>query len=503
MANKQNVAVHGLNIRLWAIPGGVHPYNAPQFLSLAKIGGDPSKSRGDSTRITAPDPNNFDSDIEIGRIPGSEERGSVTISRRYTTAAAQLMKWFHQGCRLDFLAAVGKCGNPQDLHRGGEKFVYFADGDPSTITLEGAGAYGRDETNVSGENMDMTFENFWEVFLLSSDKILNAYTTREVKTVDICDEGNCGDCETCQRLLATMVGTGATPGTQPTLIYSDDGGVTASTETIDTMFSTEEPDDAQCIGGDLVVITHDGNEIHYRNVDELFKGLGEWHQVDTGFVAGGNPNKMYSVDPRHTWIVGDGGYIYFSKNPRAGVSVLDAGVLTTQNLNYVHAFDSENVLVVGNSNVVLYSGNGGDTWRTVTGPAVGENLGICWMWDANTWFVGTGAGGSGVLYKTKDGGYTWDTVDIPVAANRFDEIIFASEMEGFIACRVGGNAKILRTLTGGYEWWESPDSTKGSLELIDYVNDLAVCSFFENKLFAAGLADDGSAGVIIKSAGGE
>lgn len=501
MANKQNVAVHGLNIRLWAIPGGVHPYNAPEFLALAKIGGDPSKPRGDSTRITAPDPNNFDSDIEIGRVPGTEERGTITISRRYTVAAGKLMGWFHKGCRVDFLAPVGKCGNPQNLHRGGEKFIYFEDGDPSTISLENSGAFGRDETAMSNENLDMTFETFWEVFLLSSEQILSAHTTREVRTVDFCEEDNCGDCSDCQRFLATMVGTGATPGTQPTLIYSDDGGVTASTETIDTMFSVESIADAQCIGGDFVLITHEGNEFHYRNIDELYKGLGEWHQVDTGFVVGGEPNKMFSVDPRHTYIVGNGGYIYLSKNPRAGVTVLNAGISTTQNLNYVHAYDSDNVLVVGNSNTVLVSTNGGDTWRTVTGPAAGENLGICWMWNTDVWFVGTGSGGSGTLYKTKNGGYTWDEVSLPVNANRFDAITFISEMEGAIACRVGGNAKILRTITGGYEWWESPDSTKGQLESVDYLNDLTFCNYYANKLYSGGLADNGTAGVILLSSG--
>ena len=501
MSNKQNLAVHGLEIRLWVIPGGVHPYNAPEMLTFAKISGDPSKTRGEATRINAPDPNNFDSDITIGKIPGSEDRGTLTISRRYTTEIAKLLKWFHDGCRLDMFALVGKCANPQDFERGGEKYIYFSDGDPSTITIEGAGAYGRDESNPTNENLDMSVENFWEVFKVKSEFILEATTTREVRTVDICEDSNCGDCESCQRLLATMVGVGATPGTQPVLIYSEDGGITGTTEIITTLFSAESIADAQCIGGDLVLITHEGNEIHYRNVDDIYLGLGAWQQVDTGFVVGGEPNRMWSTDPRHTWIVGDGGYIYFSKSPRAGVEAINPGIATTENLNYVHAYDTENVLVVGNSNTVLLSENGGDTWRTVTGPAAGENLGVCWMWDQDTWFVGTGAGGSGILYKTKDAGYTWDEISLPVTALRFDAIKFTSEMEGWLTCRVGGNAKLLRSITGGYEWWEAPSPKDGTLELIDYARDIAVCSRYENKAFLAGLADDGSAGALIKVSG--
>lgn len=499
----QNLALHGLEIRLWVLPGGPHPYNSLEFLTNAKLSGDPTKSRGDATRIAAPDPNNFDSDITIGTIPGTEERGTLTVSRRYTVEIGKLLKWFHDGCRLDMYGLAGKCGNPQDFQRGGEKYIYFEDGNPSTITLEGAGAFGRDETNPMNENLDMTVETFWEFFKIDTDQILSANTTREVMTVDVCEDGNCGDCEQCQRVIATMVGVGATPGTEPVVIFSEDGGVTASTETIDTLFSNESIADAECIGGDFVLISHQGNEFHYRDVNELYLGIGSWHQVDTGFVVGGEPNAMWSVDPRHTWVVGDGGYIYFAKNPRAGVSAINAGIATTQNLNAIHAIDSENVLVVGNSNTVLVSRNGGDTWRTVTGPSAGVNLGACWMFDDNTWFVGEGAGGGGVLYKTEDAGYNWDTVPLPLTLNRIDGIKFASEAEGYIIGRSGGNGKLLRTIVGGAddEWWECPDTKYGSLEAADYFNDIEVCSKFEGKVFLAGLADDGSTGILIKGSG--
>jgi len=501
MANKQNTAVHGLNVRLWVIPGGVHPFNAPEFLSLAKIGGDPTQSRGDATRINAPDPNNFDRDITVGKIPGTQERGTLTVNRRYTVEIGKLLKWYREGCRLDAYALVGKCGNPQDFQRGGEKYVYFQDGDPSTITLEGFGAFGADESNPSNENLDMSVEDFWEVFKITSEQLLSATTTRQIMTVDICEDDNCGDCEQCLRLLATMVGTGATPGTVPVLIYSDDGGLTASTENISTLTSTESIADAHCIGGDLVLITNEGNEFHYRHVDDLYKGVGSWQQQDEGFVVGGEPNRMWSTDPRHTWVVGDGGYIYRSVNPRAGVTVVNAGISTTQNLNWVHACDADNVLVVGNNNVVLVSRNGGDTWQTITGPAAGEALGVCWMWDEDTWIVGTGSGGSGNLYKTEDAGSNWTTISLPLTMNQFDAIVFASEMEGWLVGRSGGNAKLLRTITGGYEWWEAPDPRDGTLELIDYANDLAVCGKYDNKIFVGGLADDGSAGAILLGAG--
>ena len=42
---------------------------------------------------------------------------------------------------------------------------------------------------------------------------------------------DCENCpEPCDRVLATMAGASATPGTQPTLLYSANGGETTSTK---------------------------------------------------------------------------------------------------------------------------------------------------------------------------------------------------------------------------------------------------------------------------------
>lgn len=497
--------VHGTNVRIWYIEGGVHPYYQPMYLSEGKMG-DPSKSKGDATRIPIPDPNNFNRDVSIGTIPGTEERATLQVMRRYLTDEALLLRWLRQECRVDIFAMIGVCGNPQDFQYGGEKFVYFLDGIPSTHNIEGFGAFGLDETNPTNETLDMTAEDYWEVFKIATDEVAAELTTREVMTVDVCDNIDCGDCgdksDGCSKVFATMVGVGATPGTEPLLIFSDDGGETFASETITTMFSSEGIADAECIGADLVLISNEGNEFHYRDIGDLLAGVGEWNQQDNGFVVGGEPNYMSSSSTSTTWVVGDGGYIYFAANHRSGVVVQDAGIATTENLHYVHALNANDVLVVGENNTVLLSRNGGTTWQTIVGPAVGENLGVCWMWDENVWFVGTGAGGSGVMYKTQDGGHTWDEQDIPLAnVLRFDSIKFVSDMEGYLTCRVGGNARALRTITGGFEWWEIPDARKGStLPAADYHNDIAVCQEDSNTVFLAGMDDDGTTGILIKGA---
>lgn len=503
MSDKEAL-MHGLNIRLWATEGGVGPFNVPEYITLAKLG-DPSQSRGDTTRINAPDPNNFNRDVEAGTVPGTEERATVTVSRRYTTERGKLLGWFRTGCRVDLYAMVGLCGNPQDFRRGGEKFMYFPDGQPSTITIEGFGAFGKDETAPTNENLDMTSSEFWELLRMGTDLLADAETVREILTIDVCDELSCGDCERisdgCQRVLATMVGVGATPGTAPSLLYSADNGENWNTETIATMFSEESISGAHCIGGNLVIITEEGNEIHYRDINDLFIGEGAWAQNDNGFVVGGEPLAIWSVDASHTWIVGNGGYIYFSSNPEASVSVQDPGVVTNQPLRDVHAFDKNSVIAVGDNNALAHTKNGGQTWELIIGPNVGINLSSCWMYGADTWLVGEGAGGTGRLWKTQDAGNSWFEVELAAAVDRIDKIKFVSDVEGYLAVRHGTVAKIYRTLTGGYSWWVLPDDQSASSPDTDWFNDLAVCTKDANTVFAGGLDGDSTTGIIVKGEG--
>lgn len=497
----KNPAVTGINTRVWYVEGGVHPSRAPQFLALGKFSTDPAHTIGEATRITAPDPNSFNRDIQVGTVDAAEERATVSIGARYTVQKAILMGWKQKKCRVDLFGLTGRCGNPQDFTEGGEKWTYFPDGQISSHALENYSAYGLDENNPTNEMVDMTTESYWEYLYMGQEQIGSADTVREIYTVDVYTGDECENCpDPCDRVLATMAGADATPGTQPILLYSDDGGDTFDQQTIDTLFSNEAISGSAIIGGDLVLITNAGNELHYTDIDLLYKNDNDWQQVDSGFVVGHGPNAISSADVRHTWIVGDGGYIYFAKNHKVGVTVQDAGAATAQNLNAVHALDAEYVLAVGNSNAVLYTTNGGVSWKTVTGPSVGVNLGACWMWDEETWLIGEGAGGNGSLWLTVNSGLTWSEIGLPAAYDRIYKIEFISEAEGYIAAHAGGTGYVLRTITAGNEWVVMPQGKSGVPVDNSYLRDLAVCSKYSNTAFAAGLADNGTAGIILKMA---
>ena len=493
-------ALTGLNQRVWYIEGGVHPGRSPSMLPLSKIG-DPSHTIGEDTKVTAPDPNNFRRDIQVGTIEGSEERASFSLQTRYTGNRDTLLDWKNKKCRVDIFILSGRCGNPQDFSEGGEKWLYFPDGRISSHGFENLGGFGKDENSATNGSVDMTSEDYYELLKMNQEQIGSATTVRRIYTVDVYPGDTCEDCpNACDRVLATMAGSGATPGTQPVLLFSGDGGENWSTQTISSMFSNEVVADGVVIGGDIVYIGYTAPEMHYTGIEDLFVNTNTWSQTVTGFVAGKLLNAITSADARHSWIAADGGYIYFVKNHKVQAEVQDAGIATTQNLNAISAFDADSVLAVGNSAALVYTLNGGATWKSVTvaGAFAGVNLGACWMWSQDTWIVGEGAGGNGKVWLTTNSGYSWTAIGLPATYTRIYKIKFVSEAEGYMIASDGSRSYVLRTITAGNEWDVMPQGKTSSYVNNTYLTDVDGCSKYSNTAYAAGLASNGTAGIILK-----
>ena len=492
-------AMTGINQRVWYIEGGVHPLRSPELLTIGKFATDPSQKFGDAKKISAPDPNNFNRDIQVGTIPGSTDRATLSIGIRTTAQKSILIGWKNKRCRVDIFAVSGKCGNPQDFTEGGEKWVYFPDGQISGHGYEGFGAYGLDDNKETNETVDMTSEEYYEFLYLSQEQVGSTVTSRRVYTVDVYIGNDCEDCpEPCDRVLCSMAGASATPGTQPLLLYSSDGGLTWSTQTITTLFSTEEIKDGITSGDDIVYISNTSNSIHYTEIELVYDGTNTWKEVTSGFVANKGPNAIWKIDNRHVWIVGNGGYIYFCQNHHTGVTVSDAGIATIQNLTDVHGYDTKNILAVGGNNAVVVTKDGGETWQFVVGPAGGVLLGCCWMWSADVWFVGEGAAGAGKLWLTVNRGKSWTEVTLPGSYVQIDKIGFISEAEGYMSARDAGKSYILKTITAGNQWVVLPEGKRATPIANTYLDDIDTCSKYANTAFAAGLASNGTSGIIVK-----
>jgi len=216
-------------------------------------------------------------------------------------------------------------------------------------------------------------------------------------------------------------------------------------------------------------------------------------RVIVGFDPLGSPNAIWSIDARHTWIVGDDGRIYFTADPTAGVEVQDTGAAAgLQDLNDVHFIDTLRGIAVGDTQTVVVTENGGITWAGIAGPGA-ANLLSCFMLTDSIWFVGDSGGH---LWYTLDKGATWTEKALPVATiASITEIVFYENGFGWLALVDGDtHGHILRTRDGGCTWYVLPEDT-GTLIVNDQINSIAPCD--QNTIWAGGLDDDGVDGILV------
>lgn len=482
--------------RVWIIENGASPLDEPEYMGVMKTG-DPSWSFGDITSIKVPDPNAFNKFIEAASIRGAQERVTSTLNGRYPLTLSTLLRLARKQCRVDVQVAWGQCRNPQDYKNGWEKLVIFRDTQITTYNGENWGALGDDEQNPSNENVDISAEDMYEVVELSWVQHASTLTVREVTAVAACDALSCGgDCglpsNGCDKIFATMIGTGATPGTKPLLIYTDDGGVSWGSTTIDTLFSSERPTGIECVGDNVVIVSPNSDSLHYADRDDILGGTETWYETFEGFVIGHDPYAIWSVDAMNTWIVGEDGYVYYTSDPTVSVTVQNAGVATVSDLYDVNFYDAEHGIAVGTSNGLIHTEDG-ETWAAVTGPEVGVDLNCCWMLSKVRWLVGSA---TGALWYTADSGGTW-TDKAPSELTAVNDLWFIDDVVGYMAGYITCNGYIYRTTDGGYSWYRIP-RVGTAITANDVINEITGCDDEFNVVWGVGLADNGTAGVIFK-----
>lgn len=487
--------------RVWFFPDGVGPGREKIYMGCYRIG-DPTFNFGDMTRIECPDPERYNEFVEEDSFQGTKERPTSNIMGRFDRESiSEILKAGRKRCRVDVHALFGRCTNPQDYTQWDQIFVHNA-ARITSWTAENFGALASDEQNPVNETAEFSSDDIYQIVPIMFGEQCATEVVREIIAIVVCDAQECGDCDTpsdgCQKVFAVMLGTGATPGTLPSVVFSGDGGETCDATDIDTLFSNEDPTDATCVGSDLLVIS-EGGGAHLAPTADILNGTEVWVEQSDGLdmVGANGPICVWSVDSRHTWIGGANGYIYFSANPRAGWSVQDAGVAATLDLQDIHALDIKNVVAVGDLNTIIRTTNGGLTWEPIVGPAVGETLNCVWMYDKDTWMVGTSTGS---WYVTSDAGQNWtdSTATLPITPTEIDEILYYDDTVGFMAVRDGAaHSQILRTTDGGTEWIVLPDKA-GHIPDNDRINMLATCD--PNIVWGGGLGANAVDGIIVKAA---
>jgi hypothetical protein len=484
--------------RVFMIAGRARPDHIPSYQAMTKAGA-VSQAFGDVTKIEAPDPDNYGAFIEVGRIKGATERATVQLMGRYASdTASELLELARNGCAADVQVHFGACSDPRSFDTF-TKALILEDALITNYGTEDLGALGSDEQAKIDETVDISAKDIYEVLPLTFAERAGTIVTNEVLDGVICDTKSCGDCEDessgCEKIYTITKAAGGSAGTPPDLVYSLDGGANWYAHDIDTLAAAEDPNAIACLGDYLVVVSEDSGSLHYVLKSTVTATDDPaWTEVSTGLVALKGPLAMDSTG-NYAFIVGEGGYIYGTSDPTAGVTVLDAGVATVDDLLDVHALSDTFAVAVGNNGAIVKTENG-STWTLITAPTgAGIHYNAIWVKSEREWWIGTN---TGLLYYTLDGGDNFALRSFPGSgAGAIHDIKFATNSVGYLSHATAAPlGRILRTFNGGQSWVVLPEGI-GSLPVNDRFNFVAPCTYDANFIVAGGLADNAADGIIV------
>jgi photosystem II stability/assembly factor-like uncharacterized protein len=485
--------------RVFLIDGGARPDHAPEYQGCMKAGG-VSKSWGDLTSIECPSEIQYDSYVEVDTIKGAEERATMDLMGRYLAdVASELLRIGNIGCGVDAQVHIGKCTDPTAFNTF-TKAVVMEGAFISDWSTDDLGAIESGERNPVTESATISSKDVYEVLQLTLTEVAASIVTNEVLDVTICDQVACGECEQdssgCQHIYAITKAAGGSPGTPPDIVFTVDGSNWYADD-IDSLASDEDPSAIDCVGDYVVVVSNASGSAHYAlksEVDDVDYDE-TWVEIATGFV--GAPNDCdRATGGRYLYVVGDSGYVYRTDDITSGVTALDAGVATAENLNRVHAFSDEFVVAVGDDGAIVYTEDGESWGLASTSPVgAGTNLTAVWVVSDTVWLVGTS---TGYLYYTVDKASNWTAKGFPGSgAGTVYDINFSNTSVGYLAHATATPAgRIMRTYDGGYSWNILPEGS-GTITPNDRINRVHGCIYDENFVVGVGLDDDASDGVII------
>lgn len=490
--------------RVFLIEGGARPDHRPSFQDCVVVGA-AEQDFGEVTKIECPDPEKFGGFIEKGQVFGEIARPSTTLTGRYMRdVKSLLLKLAAKRCAYDLQVNMGVCTDPRLFNQYQKKLI---------LEKANGGSYSTDDLGVlaSGDNaqvnetLEPTAQIMYEVVPLPLVEVAGDAVTNPVNDVIVCSTVACGDCADedagCDSVYAVGASTPGSPGTSPDIVYSINvnGIRTWFSTDINTISVGNEANGVACLGEYVTVVSDDEGSIHYilkSELDQTPPAVG-FAEVTTGFVASNFPVDIWSTGD-FAFIVGLNGYIYGTADPTGGVSVLDAGVATTNALHMVKALNDQFAVAVGASGTIVKTENQSQ-WATVTGPSgVSDAFVSIALKNENEWLIGSDAG---IMYFTNDKGVTWTVKTLPVTGGttytEISDIAISTNTVLYASALLSNTqGRMLRSLDGGQSWIILPETGVADTPTSDEIRAIATCSNNPDFIIGGGLADDAADGIL-------
>lgn len=489
--------------RVFLIEDRAGATHIPQYQDFARATGI-AWSVGSITPVRVPDPKQYGRYLTVDKIKGDPGLPTTTLEFRKARIVSDILKLVRKGCPIDVQVHIGQCEDPSDFNMGWEVIAVLEDVDITDYATSDLGALDGSQEAAVTETLSITAQDYYELSPIAFAAAAETDIVQEVVAVTICDSKVCGECglpsDGCEHIFAIETPQGASPGLDTQVVYTKDAGATFDSATVTSLPANKTPIAMACVGPYLLVVSNDDVSIHYAYITDILDGVASFTRVATGFVSGGAPNAIFSASRTMSWIVGNGGYIYFSDDPTTGVSAQTAGDITTQDLLCISASDEENLIVGGKTNALLLTRNGGTSWALISGPAdeAAADIQAIAMVTKNLWYLGYS---DGTLWYTQDGGVSFAQRLLPGSLTEITAISFATQTCGYLAGVAGSTAKIERTISGGNSWYVLPETPGLTLPSAARLNSIAACGDNPNVVWAGGYktATD-SDGILIKGA---
>lgn len=394
----------------------------------------------------------------VGAVEAPPDAATTSFTEMMPRATATFLEQLRKsGEEFAVHTIIHQNADPQNYTRWESKEVF----DGVRLTSFTRNDAEGDEDDFVQIEADAQFAAYDRVFPIAFGEKAGTEITKAVVAVAVYPEDDRGDPSTKEIYAITKVDT-----TAPKLVYSKNGGASFTAESL-TVIGADEPSDIAVVGDYVIIVSAAGGAYYFAKKDNLANA--GWTKVTTGFVASKGPAAIYAPAVGRIFFAGLGGYVYKLTVPGRGVTVLEAGDLTAQNLNAIHGA-GDTIVAVGASNAVLVSTNVGRTFSTPTGPAPGVALNAVHVWDKDTFWIG-----GDKLYFTDDRGASWLTVNLGMAVAAVKAVKFAADLKGVGYVGVvtaTPTAHVLRTTDYGAEW--EAYSVSGFNTANEGINDLAV-----------------------------
>ncbi len=359
-------------------------------------------------------------------------------------------------CEFNLYVPVGACKVLSDPLNGWDYLKILSGA--SAESLDGGTIVTSDSSDALTDSYSLQLSAIYNIGQIRFGAVAAGQIDREV--IDLVWAGTlecpgCGPGDTgAQRLYAVTVGSGAgSPGLPAEVIYvyfASDGSQTIYEYPLTFLSASEAPTFIDVMGSTLIVGSNAGGSIAYATIDPLTGQLGAFTEVLTGFVASRGPNDIYVANNYEAFIVGDGGYIYRMTIPALGVTVLNAGATTTQNLTRIHGYGNTIVAVgatASSTATILISNNNGRTWALAPSAPTTGTLNAVQVISGNNYWIGGAS-----RWNTLNNGATW--VEVP-SNGAVTDILFVTNEIGYTLLTASGAAQIQATFDGGKNWASS------------------------------------------------